>query len=64
MITAYAIIATFFLGMFVRHNLKELHARYREMMLSRKIRRDINKLQKENAKKDDKQKVGPNPFEN
>lgn len=46
MITAYAILATFFLGVFVRHNLTELLERYRALKLRRKVRRDIEALQK------------------
>lgn len=49
MLTVYAIIATFFLGMFVRHNSKEIHQCYRAAKLSRKVRRDINKLMEKDA---------------
>jgi hypothetical protein len=45
MITAYAILVTFFLGVFVRHNFVEMHAYYKLARASRKF--DRMRAQKE-----------------
>ena len=53
--TIYAIVATFFLGAFVRHNFHEMRAAHRLHRLDKKVKRDMAALQKkaeENAKKD------------
>jgi hypothetical protein len=60
MITAYAILSTFFLGIFVRHNFKEMHAYYLLARASRKFEKA--RVQREKERQTASQKVGPNPF--
>lgn len=46
MITVYAIVATFFLGAFTRHNWQEFVTSYKEKMSTRKFRREMDRAQK------------------
>lgn len=60
MITAYAILATFFLGVSVRHNFAEMRAYY---LMARATRKHDRMLAREEKKrKEVAAKVGPNPF--
>lgn len=46
MITVYAIVATFFLGAFTRHNWQEFVTSYKDKMNHRKFKREMLKEQK------------------
>lgn len=59
MLTAYAIIATFFLGAFSRHNWQEFVNAYKAKMHSRKFQRDMARATKKREAAEAKNKPTP-----
>jgi len=59
MITAYAILATFFLGAFVRHNFNEMRTSFKTYRNYKKLEREIARAKKERQAEEAKTPVIP-----